>query len=241
MHPASKITSKYLALCFLFALLLLLPFKDFIANVLVLFSDQRLPTFSQNSKIIENLEKNNLLLSLELKKFNLLEDENNKLKKALDFKTEKSIDAVGADIISFDPSSWRRVVLINAGKNRGLKEGMYAIDHNGYLVGRIISVKNNYSRLMLVDDPEFNLAVFIGNDALGMLAGGLDSLKILYIDHSDKVNLKDIVWFKMPLASYPLYIGRVTKINENKENLFFEVEVKPFSASTLLNKIFIIK
>ncbi|MFA5271806.1 MAG: rod shape-determining protein MreC, partial [Candidatus Omnitrophota bacterium] len=129
----------------------------------------------------------------------------------------------------------------NAGKNNGLKVGMYAIDSNGYLVGRIISVKNSYSQLMLVDDPEFNLAVFIGNDALGMLAGRLDSLRILYIDHSDKVNLNDIVWFKIPLTTYPLYIGRITKINENKENLFFEVEVKPFNPNTLLNKIFIIK
>jgi len=207
----------------------------------MLFSDQRLPAISQNSKRIENLEKNNLLLSLELKKLNILENENNKLRKALDFRTEKNINIVGADIISFDPSSWRRVVLINTGKNEGLKVGMYAIDYNGYLIGRIIAVKNNYSRLMLIDDPEFNLAVFIGNDALGMLAGGLDSLKILYIDHSDKINLNDVVWFKIPLTAYPLYIGRVTKINENKENLFFEVEVKSFNSNTLLNKVFILK
>jgi rod shape-determining protein MreC len=180
-------------------------------------------------------------LSLELKKSKLLEDENNKLKKALEFKAEKHIDAVGAEIISFDPSSWRRVVLINAGKNKGIKEGMFAIDHNGYLVGRITLVKNDYSRLMLVDDPEFTLAVFVGNDAMGMLQGGLDSLRILYIDHFDKINLNDIVWFKMPLATYPFYIGRVEKINESKENLFFEVEVRPFSGNTILNKIFIIK
>ncbi len=241
MYPASKITSKHIALCLLFALLLLLPFKGFIANILILFSDQRLPVFNQSRKVIEKLEKDNLLLSLALKKSKLLEDENNKLKKALEFRTEKHIDVVGTDVISFDPSSWRRIVLVNAGKNKGIRNGMYAIDDNGYLVGKIISVTNDYGRLMLIDDPEFSLPVFIGNDAMGMLQGGLDSLRILYIDNSDKINLNDIVWFKIPLASYPIYIGRVMKINENKENLFFEVKVRPFNSNSILNKIFIIK
>ena len=69
----------------------------------------------------------------------------------------------------FDPS-WRKLAIINAGKDSGLKEGMFAID-TGFLVGKVVDVENSFSRLMLVD-VEFNLAVYVGNNA-GLLSEGL--------------------------------------------------------------------
>jgi len=241
LYPPSKITSKYIALFLLFALLLVLPFRSFIANLLVAFSSQRLIATQNSSKTIEELEKKNLILSLAIKKSQTVAEENENLRKALAFKEDKKIDIVGVEIASFDPSAWRRLAIINAGKDKGLRDGMFAVDSEGFLVGKIVEVKNNFARLMLVDDPEFSLAVYIGKDALGMLSGGLDAVKIQYIDMNDNVNLNDIVWFKMPLISYPIYIGRVRKINENKNGLFLDVEVKLFSQNPLLKKIFIIK
>jgi len=181
------------------------------------------------------------MLTLALKKNQTILEENEKLRKALAFKEDKKIDIVGVEVASFDPSAWRRIAIINAGKDKGLRDGMFAVDSEGFLVGRVIDVKNNFARLILVDDPEFSLAVYIGNDALGMLSGGLDAVKIQYIDMSDNVNLNDIAWFKMPLISYPIYIGRVRKINENKNGLFLDVEIKLFSQNPLLKKVFIIK
>lgn len=222
-------------------MLLILPFRSFIANLLVSFSNQRLIATKNSSKTIEELEKKNLILSLALKKRQTIAEENEKLRKALAFKEDKKIDIVGVEIASFDPSAWRRLAIINAGKDKGLRDGMFAVDNEGFLVGRIVDVKNNFARLILVDDPEFGLTVYIGKDALGLLSGGLDFVKIQYIDTSDNINLNDIVWFKMPLVSYPIYIGRVRKINENKNGLFLEVEVKLFSQNPLLKKIFVIK
>ena len=241
MYPPSKITSKYIALFLLFALLLVFPFRSFIANLLVSFSNQRLIAAQNSSKTIEELEKKNLILSLALKKNQNLAEENEKLRKALAFKEDKNIALIGVEIASFDPSAWRRIAIINAGKDKGLREGMFAIDSDGFLVGRIVDVKNSFARLMLVDDPEFSVAVYIGKDALGLLSGGLDFIKTQYIDASDNVKLNDIVWFKVPLVSYPIYIGRVRKINENRNGLFLDVEVKLFNRNPLLKKVFILK
>jgi len=205
------------------------------------FSSQRLILTQNSSKTIEELRKKNLILLSALRKNQTLTEENEKLRKALAFKEDKKVEMVGAEIASFDPSVWRRLVIINAGKDKGLGEGMFAVDSEGFLIGRLVDVKNSFSRLMLVDDPEFNLPVYIGNDALGLLSGGVDFVKIQYIDISDNVKLNDIVWFKIPLISYPIYVGRVRKINENKNGLFLDVDVRLFSQNPLLKKIFIIK
>lgn len=181
------------------------------------------------------------MLSLALKKNQTAASENEKLRKALAFKEDKKAEITGVEIVSFDPSAWRRLAIVNAGKDKGLKDGMFAVDSDGFLVGRLVDVKNSFSRLMLISDPEFSLAVYIGDDALGLLSGGLDFIKIQYIDISDNVKLNDIVWFKIPLLSYPVYVGRVRKINENKNGLFLDVDVKLFSQNPLLKKIFIIK
>lgn len=241
MYLPSKIKSKYIALFLLFAFLCVFPFRSFIANILTSFSSQRLVGPEKTSKIIAELEKKNFILSLTLKKNQLIVQENERLKKALAFKEDKKINIIGTEVISFDPSIWRRLVIINAGKDKGLEEGMYAINNEGYLVGRITDVKERYSRLMLVDDPEFSLSVFIGNNSLGSLKGGLDFVKVLYIDARDNINLNDIVWFKIPFLSYPIYIGRIKKINENKDSLFFDVEVTLFAKNPTLGEIFIIK
>jgi len=225
----------------LFALLLALPFRSFIANVLMSFSSQRLALTQNSSKTIEELKKKNLILTLTLRKSQILADENEKLRKALAFKEDKKVEMTGVEIASFNPSTWRRLVIINTGKDKGLRPGLFAVDSDGFLVGKLVEVKNNFSRLMLVDDPEFSLPVYIGNDSLGLLSGGLDVVKIQYIDISDNVKLNDIVWFKTPLMSCPVYVGRVRKINENKNGLFLDVDVQLFSQNPLVKKIFIIK
>jgi len=205
------------------------------------FSNQRLLLTQNSSKIIEELKKKNLILSLAIRKSQTVIEENEKLRKALAFKEDKKIEMTGVEIVSFNPSIWRRLAIINAGKDKGLREGMFAVDSDGFLVGKLIDVKNNFSRLMLIDDPEFSLAVYVGNDALGLLSGGLDVIKIQYIDISDNLKLNDIVWFKIPFISYPIYVGRVRKINENKNGLFLDVNVQLFSQNPLIKKIFIIK
>lgn len=145
------------------------------------------------------------------------------------------------EIIAFDPSSFRRFAIVNAGYERGVKKGAYAINDSGYLVGKVSEVKRNYSYLILLDDPDFSLPVFIGDSALGILKGTLDGVDIFYIEEQDKVKAKDKVWVKLANVSFPIYIGEVRKIRKDRNNLFLGVEVTMFSKELLLNKIFIIK
>ncbi|MDD5584976.1 MAG: rod shape-determining protein MreC [Candidatus Omnitrophica bacterium] len=241
MYLPSKIKSKYLIFSACALIVLILPLKIFLENFFLSFSRRLLLSPHQYVLKVQELEKRTLVYSLRIRQLEHLQTENERLRKILGFKKEKKINLIGADIIAFDPSSWRRVIFINVGKTSGVSEGSYAVNEEGYLVGRIAEVRDAYSRLILLNDPDFSVSAFVGEGSYGLLRGGLEGIRVLYIDDSEAVRIGDKVWMKMPSSNFPLYIGEVKRLIQNAESLFLEVDVKLFSDGTIPNKIFILK
>ena len=69
--------------------------------------------------------------------------------------------------------------LINAGKNQNIAINDIAMD-NGALVGRIIDVKNKYSRVLLMTDINSRVPIVVGDERLRAIMGG---------DNSDQTDL----------------------------------------------------
>lgn len=241
MHLPSKINSKYISILALILFLAILPFKGTVQKIFVFFSRRLLIAPLEVSRHLEKAKEKNLSLILKVRELQYLKEENKKLKKALGFKEETGINIIGGDIISFDPSSWRKVVIINSGKDEGLAKGLYAIDENGLLIGKVVEVRQNYSRIILIDDPDFTLPVFVGNKSYGLLKGSLGGVKIFYIEKDEDIREKDKVWCKIQALNFPLYIGEVERIIQNQDSLFKDVEVKIFSDNPLFHKIFVVK
>jgi rod shape-determining protein MreC len=237
----SKIKSKYLGLIFLFFFLFFLPFKSFWEGIFLFFS-QKL-TFYSNShlKKIKELEKKNLLLLNEIKRLEHLKKENESLRKALNLKEEKEIDILGVEIISFSPSLWQKTAVINKGKKEGINKGDLVINEEGFLVGKVIEVEQDHSRIIFINDFSFTLPVFVGEDFYGLLKGGWEKPQILYIETDKEVKIKDKVWVKLPTINLPIYIGEVEKVKKNKNSLFLNVRIKFFVKNPLLHHLFVIK
>ncbi len=68
--------------------------------------------------------------------------------------------------------------LINAGKNQNIAINDIAMD-NGALVGRVIDVKNKYSRVLLITDINSRVPIVVGDERLRAIMGGNNS------DHTD--------------------------------------------------------
>jgi cell shape-determining protein MreC len=120
-------------------------------------------------------------------------------------------------------------------------DGAYAINEEGFLVGRITDVRDDYARVVLLADPDFSLSVFVGETSFGLLRGGLAGLKILYIENTERIRQGDAVWLLIPGFGIPLHVGEVKRAAPADDNLFLDVEVRPFAAGTLPRKIFIIR
>jgi len=190
---------------------------------------------------IEKLKKENLTLSFQLQQFKALESENEKLREVLNFKNQKKLELAGVEIIAFSPSTWERAVFINSGDKDGLKPGMFAIDEEGNLFGKLVEVKESSSRLAIVSDPNFNLPVFIGDEVFGLLKGNLDGAKILYVENGENLQNGDLVWFKIPPFTAPIKIGTIKSIHKSTSSLFWKIDVKLLLKDKILNKIFIVK
>lgn len=222
-------------------LIVLLPFKGAIQNLLTIFSRQLNLSPTKTSKTIEELKKANLTLKLQLQEFNPLSKENETLKKAFNFKKQKKLNLQGAEVLAFTPSSWRRIAIINVGEDKNIKEGQLAIDEEGNLLGKILEVNEKTSRLILVNDPGFNLPVFVGEQGYGLLKGNITNARILYIEDGDKIQKGDKVWVKTADSASSINIGKIKRIQKSSNSLFWNVEAELTLENSTFNKVFIIK
>jgi len=242
LYLPSKIKLKYIVLFLLFVFLAFLPFKDAVRSLVIFFPNKLL--FAPSNKYVHKIEKlrgENAVLKLQIESAAHLREENKKLRKAFDFKVKKKVDLLGAEVIAFIPSSWRRLALINKGRRDGVEEGLFAIDEDGNLLGKILEVEKETSRVILVDDPEFSVSVFVGKGSFGLLKGNLIGAKILYIENEAEINAHDKVWLKILSLGSVINVGEVKRIKNNENDLFLNIDVEPFTKNSFFDKVFIVK
>ncbi len=242
MRLSPRIKFKHLVV-FIFLVLLLFSLPpDFFKEFFFSLSDNLLVLNpSLVHKRINTLKKEKLLLSLKVKELEHYAEENQKLKKALGFKEREKANLIVTEIVGFDPSSWRRIIFVKGGTHLEIKKGMYVIDEDGFLVGRVIGVNRNYAQVILLNDPDFSLPVFVGENSFGLLKGGLEGIKVLYVENAEEIKPKDRVWIKVPKIAFPLFIGEIERLNRNEGDLFWDLKLKPYAKSILRRKVFIVQ
>lgn len=77
------------------------------------------------------------------------------LERALEVKQERPEDQLlAANVIAQDPSGLKRQIAINRGISDGLDEGMSVLSEEGWLIGTISRVYDDFAWVRLVTDPE---------------------------------------------------------------------------------------
>jgi rod shape-determining protein MreC len=89
-----------------------------------------------------------------------LEKENRELRTLLKFKTEPRVSYISARAIADTGGAYSRGLIITAGKEDGVREGMAAITGEG-LIGRVIEAGSWSSRVWLISDPNSRIPVTI--------------------------------------------------------------------------------
>ena len=241
MYLPSKTKLRLLAICALAIFLLFLPFKNVIQNLFAFFFHRLTITSQGFSRQNEKLKKENISLQLKVKEATQLRKENEILRNVLSFKEKTDFNLVGVEVLSFSPSSCRRYLLINAGVEDGMKKGLLAVDERGKLVGKITEVKKVFSHLLLLNDHNFSLSVFVGEKTCGLLKGNLTGAKILYIEENEGVQKGDRVWAKVDSFSFPIEVGKIQSVKKGANQLFCDIEVKIAPENAFFDKVFIIK
>jgi len=239
VYLPNRIRPHHIRLLILVVAFLVFPLRQFARTVIVVVM-QRISYSGAGVSHRGQSGNENAYLKIHLLRLAHLDDENRQLRKALDFQREKKLKLVGTSIIAFDPSGWRRSVMLDTGTLCGAASGMFVINEDAALVGKITETQKNYSRLILLEDPDFNLQVYVGAASLGLLSGGLDSLKVFYVETTEAVKAGDPVWARIPGVDFNLAVGKVKSARKSDSSMFWDIEVEPYSKFSLLQQLFLI-
>jgi rod shape-determining protein MreC len=129
-------------------------------------------------KTLEELERDNSSLRVENRSLRAtnealrdVEQEVNRLRKALEYRQRSEFKLVPAEVITRDSSTWWRTVTINRGNQDGLDTDMPVLTDEG-LVGKTTTVSKNISVVLLISDENCRVAASVeGSREQGIVTG----------------------------------------------------------------------
>ena len=124
----------------------------------------------------------------------LLEDDNNRLRKALSLKTFNADQRISAAVIARSSSNWWQQLEINKGAKAGVAAGQTVIGPGG-LIGIVDSSTMLTSRVRLLTDPGHKLGAWISRiKQHGILTGmGTNRPKLIFLNKNSLPEIGDAV------------------------------------------------
>src|SRR5947209_15745976 len=129
-------------------------------------------------KSLDQLERENTALQVENRELRATnqglrdaENEVNRLRHALNYRERSVFKLIAAEIVARDSSTWWRTVTINRGKRDDIEIDMPVATEEG-LIGKITTVKDSDSFLLLVSDENCRIAAKVeGSGEQGIVTG----------------------------------------------------------------------
>jgi rod shape-determining protein MreC len=197
------------------------------------------------------VQRENTLLQRRLEEYNQKEVRYQEALKAmtrlealLDLKRQVALPITGARVIAYDPSLWSRCVLLDQGRNQGVKNGLPVLAAEG-IVGRVVEAYPNYSKAMLIVDRNSGAEAMVQRTRVrGILQGkGANRCSLDFVPKSADVQPGDLVMASGLGGIYPkgLVFGKVSAADKKKPGVFQEIEVTPAVDLSALEEVLVVK
>jgi rod shape-determining protein MreC len=170
---------------------------------------------------------------------NFLKLDNQKLK---DFVAEEELyssDTVQAKIILKSKGIFSQSIVINKGTKDGIKNGSPIIKNN-FLIGQVLEVNFQSSRVMLLTDINSRIPVLIGEKLIqAILVGDPSSkskLSLQYLSKKFKLQNRDKIYTSdiEGVLKRGISIGSITEVKQNEnnkmQNYFIKLNYSPYQA-----------
>lgn len=188
----------------------------------------------ENKNLKEELEK---LRSFYIKSLNI-HQENKDLREMLQFVSSKSANFKVAQIIGRSRPLFNQKIFIDAGKDRGLKEGEIITGKRG-VIGRVAEVYENKSHIFLLNDAISRIPVITSQArAKGILAGnGSGMMEILYLPKNHDIQVDEMIFTSGDGDTLPpgLLAGVVRKVNKDSVLVSMVEDVNNADLVTILS------
>jgi rod shape-determining protein MreC len=221
------------------------PFQKFIKKTVNIIEELWLSYFYLINVCNENKELRKEIDSLRMKKnlYQELTASNKRLQELLQFKQVTNRPILAAQVIGLDPTGWFKSIIIDKGKNAGLYLNMPVVNSYG-VVGRIVSVSPNYSKVLLIIDQNSAVDCLIQRSReRGMIKGVSPEVCSLdYVAKPGDVIVGDSIVTSGLGGVFPkgLSLGKVISVNEVSGEFFKEIETRPAVNFSKLEEVLVI-
>ena len=212
------------------------PASQLLYTTNIFIDDEDSKLFSDPQKLKEaylNQKAELLKNKIDQTTFQLTQEENEGLKKQLDFFQRNNYSAVGVNVIGKNTEPTGNTLTIDRGENDGISIGNTVITKAGILVGKITKVNNNFSIVRLINDNQSKIAATIINQdkSIGLVEGGYGiSVHMNFIPQNETLSIGDVIVTSGLEENIPrgLLIGEIEAIEKEAYQPFQKAVISPF-------------
>lgn len=205
----------------------------------------------QNYLFILKTKENNISLQKEVQKllaeiasYKEMANENERLKKLMDFSQSVIGKKVMAQVIARDIYEEFYSLRLNKGGSHGVKTGMAVVNSDG-IIGRIVRVHPNYSDSITLLNHSFSISGIVQESrSMGIIQGYKNNLlQIKYLGRTDEVHVGNTIISSGIGNIFPkgLPIGTVKEVKKEKYGITQEVIVQPNVNFSSLEEVVIVQ
>jgi cell shape-determining protein MreC len=141
---------------------------------------------------------------------------------------------VSASVYSYYPLNVSDELLINAGSEQGIKEGLAVYADKGILLGQVIKVYDKQSVVKTILTPDWEIPVKLGANKVDALYVGGHSPKLTLISKKKVVLGGETVMSASKDLPFGIELGQVGELRETTEGVFREADITiPYQMSDI--------
>jgi len=193
-------------------------------------------TFSSQQALLEKnreYEARHLENRVQLQKLEIIEKENDRLRRLLSATPKSTERLLIAEIINVDVDPYRQLILLNKGSKSDVYQGQPIIDAMG-IMGQVIHVGPVSSMAILLTDASHAIPVQVDRTGLRANAfgtGKIDQLDLRHLPHNADIQVGDMLISSGLGGTFPpnYPVAIVTSVERPDGEPFAAIEAKPLA------------
>ena len=198
-------------------------------------------TVEQLRQKIEELEKQNTVMKINLQRIDVLENEVSRLR-SIKSQVDNNLKNIKiAQITQKDVIPNKKSVQINVGSNYATKVGQTVMGVNG-LLGQVVEVNVYSSKVLLITDNDSNVPAKIARTGQQIIIKGKSEdnlLEVPFLPNDSEIESGDLIITSGQANRFipSLKIGRVVEVIRNEGERFSQVIIKPLEDPDKISEV----
>lgn len=193
---------------------------------------------------VRALQRETRLLRLSARRLQEVMLENERLRTALALRENEPRYVATARVISRGSDRWSNTFIVDKGRDALVEKDMVVVAPEG-LLGKVTEAGDSFSRVLLIDDPRFSVAVRLERSrAETVVSGeGFGRLRVKYVGASEAVEEGEALITSGLGGLFPrgIGVGFVAGVETDEEELFHDIEAIPFVDTRKAEEVTIIR